>query len=108
MTDTKHTPTPWVSVHRGTKKDIAKGNDYFRVGSEADVSDPDMSCTHVFGTRKEANAAHIVKCVNLHDELVEALGELIENISPHSWGSHENKMGAIKNACEALKKAGAL
>lgn len=45
------------------------------------------------------DAAHIVKCVNMHDELVEALKFLLSS-------AHDNQTG-IQEAEETLKKAGA-
>jgi hypothetical protein len=39
--------------------------------------DPDSIATHVIDVGDDARAAHIVKCVNLHDELVEALQSLV-------------------------------
>ncbi len=57
---TKHTPTPWKAFNRG----IECANGY----SVA-------TCTTYFQPvgRPEDNAAHIVKCANLHDELVDGL-----------------------------------
>lgn len=91
----------WVYQHRGTKSDIKNGMDYFRVGTELEVSDPDAVCIHIYGARKAEKAAHIVKCVNMHDELVEALRDV--------WESH----GKLNDdtwdiAVNTLKKAGAL
>ena len=65
----EHTPTPW------------------KVGAKHTIGfvsvEDDQSCgmtipfIDVYGTNPEANAAHIVKCVNMHDELVEALDNLL-------------------------------
>lgn len=98
---TKHTPTPWDRM----------GDLIIRVEGPAsfDVAKVDS----------EANAAHIVKCVNLHDELVEALSELMKVYSEPDTeiccnGYHCGCQGASVRqqaeyyAREALKKAGAL
>lgn len=61
MKKTKHTPTPWFN--RGKIIRAASGkNDELSV-SIARTNDPTMC---------EVNAAHIVKCVNMHDELIKA------------------------------------
>ncbi len=46
----------------------------------------------------EANARHIVKCVNLHDELVEALDAIVCADSP------ENEKAMIEKARQLLAK----
>lgn len=69
-----HTPTPWEIVSR-------------LVGPLVIVSG-DTEVAHVGADSFElasANAAHIVKCVNLHDELVKAFELLIDNITPEAW-----------------------
>jgi hypothetical protein len=73
-TQTKRTPTPWVN-------------------SIANISGGDYgiaSCHNPFNKTKfgitpeleaaEANAAHIVKCVNAHDDLVEAIKAIVDVI----------------------------
>ena len=69
-----HTPTPWEIVSR-------------LVGPLVIVSG-DAEIAHVGADSFElarANAVHIVKCVNMHDKLVEAFELLIDNISPEAW-----------------------
>lgn len=86
MTEVKHTPTPWeVVVAPSGTPDITdnKGN----------------IVAAIFGGSAEANDAHIVQCVNLHDELVEALREIASD-------TNDGKSEIV--AREALKKAGAL
>ncbi|MEZ2132726.1 MULTISPECIES: hypothetical protein [unclassified Sinorhizobium] len=46
----------WVAVHLGTKRDIERGRDFYRVGPENEVRDIDAQCIHVFGPRKEERA----------------------------------------------------
>lgn len=84
-----HTKTPWnldkdgVDIHDDTGKEgIAECN--FNRGKE------DL-----------ANARHIIKCVNSHDELVNTLTNLIA-----AEGRTKGfKIEAIKNAKQALLKA---
>lgn len=54
--------------------------------------------------RMEANAAHIVKCVNNHDELVKALKEVTDQLEVFSDMDVTNK----KPMNEAIKNAKAL
>lgn len=34
----------WIYAHRGTKRDIDQGLDFYRIGPEVDVTDPDCAC----------------------------------------------------------------
>lgn len=87
----EHTPTPWYSI----------GNDIYHESEYG--SDPIASvCGECSFTQDHANAAHIVKCVNMHDELVEAIQELI------CAGDFRRGCEDLKSARETLKKAGAL
>lgn len=66
----QHTPTPWRISEvfgRGHKNHIAGADDY-------QVSDCESYKKSLI--EQEANAAFIVKCVNAHDELVEALRDV--------------------------------
>lgn len=93
--ETNHTPTPWDQL-----------NDVFTIedGYFSMIQTPDKCIANVFD---EANAAHIVKCVNMHDDLVGALKKIIDR-------SHNDPLGTSKVidmrkiAEKALKKAGAL
>lgn len=51
-----------------------------------------------------ANAAHIIKCVNMHDELVEALGSLITEVE-RLPGMKKNLLDAWDFAKKTLAKA---
>jgi hypothetical protein len=70
-----HTPTPWSasgSIIRSEKGfGIADTDPMNNGASEVDI----------------ANAAHIVRCVNSHDELVDLLREVEEIVG--SWGPEE-------------------
>lgn len=81
--ETKHTPTPWFSKNYGYEK-----NSVF-----------DENGTEIAFVHYSFNAAHIVKCVNMHDELVEALNKIIDE----TYDLNANSI-----AYETLKKAGAL
>lgn len=84
--ETKHTPTPWDQINGVYTQE----NGYFSM-----VQTPDKCVADVFD---KEDAAHIVKCVNMHDELVEALDKILDNNNDENW----------HNALNVLKKAGAL
>lgn len=100
--ETKHTPTPWASddyvIYSLNGEHIAHTDNTMRSPDEDD-----------------ANAAHIVKCVNMHDELVEVLNlacqdladwiEATEDDDNYQLGDTRMIIGRIK---ETLKKACAL
>jgi hypothetical protein len=58
-----HTPTPWTTHRHAEGVDLIGPDLGFTIGEI--FADP--------AANAEANAAHIVKCVNAHDELVAAL-----------------------------------
>lgn len=62
--ETKHTPTPWKSK-----------SGFVYIGSEylSDKGSKTICRTVKQGGHPEVNAAHIVKCVNAYDEMLEAL-----------------------------------
>lgn len=98
MTDTKHTPTPWDASDRENYSLI------FGKGFEKPIATCD-SYSKGFGPSKDerkANAAHIVKCVNMHDELVENLKFMYDNDGQYI------EMVKLANIEDILKKAGAL
>lgn len=84
----KHTPTPWAQ-HDIYPWEIWHGADYHI----ADV--------HGREEIRKANADHIVHCVNLHDELIEALEKLARLENGDSYG---NSIGN-RIAQEVLAKA---
>lgn len=89
MTDTKHTPTPLIA-------------------DDGYIFDADHNI--VGKTYDRRYAAHIVKCVNMHEELVEALKALHLQALQSSVNDKSNDYGceALDLAYAALKKAGAL
>lgn len=76
-----YTPTPWIfdiecrAIWAISQKDF---DDIDELSASDDVP---MICDDI----NEANAAHIVKCVNLHDELLNALIGIIEKNDPRAW-----------------------
>lgn len=88
--ETKHTPTPWV--HKDGE-----------VYEENDFKIFDAYNSDFLYEEDKANAAHIVKCVNMHDELVEVLSKFMD-----FKDSDYVPNNMFKRAEEALKKAGAL
>lgn len=89
MTTPKHTPTPWKRSGANT----IHGPDCivaFVGGTEREVK------MHS-GERWEADAVHIVRCVNSHDELVAALADIREE-----WLSDEPQMGRLVDAIPGL------
>lgn len=97
MTDTKHTQTPWA-IHP-FKLDLICTADGQK--SIAGAYNQDISSYEEIA----ANAAHIVKCVNMHDELVAAL-QALESVCKFSKDSFLFK-GELEDARAALSKAGA-
>lgn len=100
-----HTPTPWKVYQFG--------------GVQVGQEDTGEAICSMWGDKHEgeANAAHIVKCVNMHDELVEVLkeaGDVIESYYRSTGidlGDASNMPfygDTIRKVDEALKKAGAL
>lgn len=68
-----HTPTPWRYFKQG---------DGTRFHLTARTSDKPGNSFDDFGQidiQHEANAAHIVRCVNAHDQLIEALQALVDD-----------------------------
>ena len=64
-----HTPAPWtISDHSNTDIADAKGDPVGETFSRYWDGHTDH-----FDAERRANAAHIVRCVNAHDELVAAL-----------------------------------
>lgn len=129
----KHTPTPWVLEfdNKWPFSFFIKANgkhviSFIRVAhSTKQKTIDDVRSAYGFTPEErneiiklieeqEANAEHIVKCINSHDELVEALTTLAEGINtlfdnrphwtPTQFDKHLSDLHTI--SCEALKKAG--
>lgn len=98
-----HTPTPWVLVHPvGDEKPSI-------VNMTADAK-VDYYIAEMIGNYKAAgaDAAHIVRCVNAHDELVAALSDLLSEVNAAGLGSAKDfGWPAVTAAARAaLAKAG--
>lgn len=94
--ETKHTPTPWDTM--GSLVIRVEGPTSYMVARASSSED----------------AAHIVKCVNMHDELVEALKKIANNEfkdADELWCSEAMAIFVARLndiAADALKKAGEL
>lgn len=98
--ETKHTPTPWKQdgLEVWATKPVR-----FNLVSSGTPRICLVDNHHSESRFEIANAAHIVKCVNLHDELVEVL------LRMKQWC--EDEVGAelpCSSIDGVLKKAGAL
>ena len=93
--ETKH--TPWVVVDTHMESSILDSRGYIVcVSSEEYPVPPSLP-----------EMQHIVKCVNMHDELVEALKDIIDRSYNDPLGTSK-VLDMRKIAEKALKKAGAL
>lgn len=101
MTDTKHTPTPWELDDDGD-------GDYKIISEEGHLIAVETGYYPIAPSIEDA--AHIVKCVNMHDELVEVIERLlpIAEDGEFQYGHSPEESEDIIFAREALKKAGAL
>jgi hypothetical protein len=92
----QHTPTPW-KVYCG---DIILSKDdctiaHVRTGGTMAVED--------WQTKKQANAAHIVKCVNLHEELVNTLEYTLKFLQKNDVQGSESVYSYIQVALDHAK-----
>ena len=78
MSETKHTPTPWRIYRDHPDPETAATLVYIDAAHRRSYSGLEIAAIYnaTAGSEEEANAEHIVHCVNLFPELVEAL-ELI-------------------------------
>lgn len=90
-----HTPTPWRVKHSGLDAYIVGGPENFPCANMPGQ-----------GPTSEANAAHIVKCVNAHDELVATLKNTCNWLSDmaHYSSVSENVRFGFLNIWAALIK----
>ncbi len=91
--ESKHTKTPWAL------RDFEVIGPYMSdkficdcVGHESNYEE------------NKANAAHIVKCVNSHDELVKVLKSLNAALDRY-WNSDNKSDGFVKDICKYQSKA---
>jgi hypothetical protein len=104
MSAAKHTPTPWSTGIYGRIS-----GDHQHLGMHGAVctfvatcKDPDIGQDRqnwenreTWAPKAEANAAHIVRCVNSHDALVAALEEAHDAIVEGSLLCMERTTGAV-------------
>lgn len=94
MSKTTHTPTPWEA-----ESDSVWHEDFGRVALLAAPHHPDGEKI------ASANAAHVVKCVNSHDALVEALEHVMAMHDDAYLRDHEEWAHIVADARTALAKA---
>ena len=99
--ETKHTPTPW-KAHQASDK-------YYYITGKLKADDVEMigapvECRlAVLYDGPGADAKHIVKCVNSHEKLVEAIKDLLA--AADTMNEHID-IWAYNKAIQALKSAG--
>jgi hypothetical protein len=113
MTTAKHTPTPWG--YDGDGFDSVAAQDFGTDGYTIFPLDEEgMACGHICEMSEvegddeaEANAAFIVKAVNNHDSLLEALKALCAAVS-RVGGVQAEQLGLAQpylDGCAAIEKA---
>lgn len=106
----KHTPRPWKAWHRGNlgpnfEPEIWIGIDHPEYGELSHIT-VRAGCDEAAEVGcMEANAAHIVKAVNLHDALVAALKSALDECSqdackPLFW---DNAIALLAKASDGEK-----
>ena len=95
MSDTKHTPTPWTY-------DQAESNGSFWIITDKETWVPRIAQVPNYdGMPNVANAAFIVKAVNNHDKLVEALRMCVDRMDGE-YGFDGPEMDAARAALTSL------
>ena len=94
-----HTPTPWRVFDWDKVDHITKAQKGFQDFHSIGIESKEHGSIAQLVDRNEANANHIVHCVNSHDKLVSAL----ENLLPHVNQSYPRASVAAKEAIELLK-----
>jgi hypothetical protein len=76
---TGYTPGPWVSRHRGTRKDVERGADHFRITTGLEADDPDAVAivSVLWRSNRAENAALIAAAPDLRD-MVATLADALE------------------------------
>lgn len=96
----EHSKTPWeVSISNGTTILSHRGDSLRYIIAEVNDN---------FGEESEANAGHIVKCVNHFDELVKCLKDALQALGWEGFDKdikpHPNTILAIKLLEQLLAK----
>lgn len=94
----------WTAVHRGTKRDIERGEDYYRIGPDIDVSDPDARCIHVYGPDKERRA-HLAAAAPEMDEVLGDVLPLLDEIAEKFGLSFSEAQGLADEVRRVRAKA---
>lgn len=96
MTNSQHTPTPWRSDRRASYRVVAGEDDTVATtGHQSNLHD-----------QWQSNAVFIVRAVNAHEALVEALERLLVAADQISLDANSGQADeAIYNAIAALKLA---
>lgn len=103
--ETKHTATPWEVLPERGSYDINGAINPVMVGVRHTVGQENIANCADHPNAK-ANAAHIVKCVNAHDDLVEALEQTKRFIEFMPKGIGRGAASPLMQKIEAaLKKA---
>ncbi len=82
-----HTPTPWTinGPSPGLDRDIDDGGDYAILSAEKHIiAETFRLISRGIAADSEANAQFIVRAVNNHDALLEALEGLADKVSDYS------------------------
>jgi len=91
----KHTKTPWAVKHHGD------------VCSEV-LDDEALAVAFVWGTQgqpNQANARHLVKCVNAHGDLVAACEAAQDALCTRDFQQHEDASEQIATVLAKVKEA---
>lgn len=78
---------------------IADGTDIYFEGHMVAITNPCEGANFFNPEIAQANAQHIVRCWNMHDELIRFLHTLIHSDYPHmsEWNNHLNEAKKILN-----------
>lgn len=97
----KITARPWIMRSMQDHCDVeGDATGYEIVGANNESITDDQ--TYYPTAPNAANAAHIVRCVNLHDELVDCLKALVDTIDT---GNGTESMLVALRACRLIAKA---
>lgn len=99
-TKTPHTPTPW---YQGTKENETEE---FIITENGRLISKCVERGNLNSKNQHiANARHIVKCVNMHDNLVEALKDLIMCVKKENYNISDQLAFSLDKAEQALKES---
>lgn len=105
----KHTPVPWTIEHTRQSAWIGTPKSGGKVDEIVCQIDTSSEYKPEAQERAEANAAHIVHCVNQHDNLVAALKTcqyaidgLRNQCGDTEWGEYTELRAALEQAKSAL------